>query len=135
MRNLLPAALLAASALYAQDVAGDWQGTLKAGGAELRVVFHIIKASDGKLSGTFDSLDQGARGIPIEEITLADGKLRFSSAAVNGTYEGKLNPAASTIDGKWSQGQPSFPQGGNDIPLLLPVKDAAAIRCRRQPAV
>ena len=93
------------------------------------------KASDGKLSGTFDSVDQGARGIPIEEITLADGKLRFSSAAVNGTYEGKLNPAASTIDGKWSQGQPSFPQGGNDIPLLLPVKDAAAIRCRRQPAV
>src|SRR5438445_538503 len=95
MKHLITASLLAASALYAQDVASDWKGTLKAGGAELRLVVHITKAADGKLSANLDSLDQGAMGIPINEITVADHKVKFTSAAVNGTYDGKLNPDAS----------------------------------------
>ena len=40
---------LAASALHAQDITGDWQGTLSAGGAELRLVLHIVKAPDNNL--------------------------------------------------------------------------------------
>jgi hypothetical protein len=42
--------LLISSALsQAQDIAGDWQGTLSAGGAELRLVLHIVKAPDSNL--------------------------------------------------------------------------------------
>ena len=42
--------LLISSALsQAQDIAGDWQGTLSAGGAELRLVLHIVKAPDNNL--------------------------------------------------------------------------------------
>jgi len=35
---ILVAAIMAAVAVKAADVAGDWQGTLSAGGAELRLV-------------------------------------------------------------------------------------------------
>ncbi len=100
------AALLTGRALNAQDIAGDWLGTLRAGGAELRLALHISKASDGALKATLDSIDQGANGMPVDPITLKDSKLKFTVPVVNGSYEGKINAAGSAIDGTWSQGQP-----------------------------
>jgi uncharacterized protein len=97
---------LAASALYAQEVAGDWQGTLSAGGAELRLVLHISKGDNGSLNATLDSIDQGANGIPVGPIALRDSKLSFTVGAVNGTYEGQVNADGTAINGSWSQGQP-----------------------------
>ena len=99
--------MMAAAAVHAQpDLAGDWNGTLKAGGADLRLVLHITKAAGGGLTATLDSLDQGANGIPVGPVTFADGKMSFTSDAINGKYEGKINSDATAIDGTWSQGQP-----------------------------
>jgi hypothetical protein len=42
----------------AQDIAGDWQGTLKAGAQELRVVLAIDNSTYGNWSATFSSIDQ-----------------------------------------------------------------------------
>jgi len=50
------ALLVAASLTNAQDIAGDWQGTIAAGGQELRLVLHITKAADGALKATLDSV-------------------------------------------------------------------------------
>jgi fermentation-respiration switch protein FrsA (DUF1100 family) len=99
--------LLISSALsQAQDIAGDWQGTLSAGGAELRLVLHIVKAPDSNLKATLDSVDQpGANGIPINSITLKDSKLSLDLATIHGTYEGKVAPDANTISGTWTQTQ------------------------------
>ena len=74
MRRLLVVLMLglgAAGAASAQNLAGDWQGTLKAGEAELRLVLHITKADDGSWKGTLDSVDQGANGIPVTTISLS----------------------------------------------------------------
>lgn len=100
-------AVQAASPAAAQPaIAGDWAGTLKAGPAELRLVLHITAAKDGSLSATLDSVDQGANGIPINSITLKDGKIALDVQAVHGTYEGTVNKDASEIAGTWNQGQP-----------------------------
>src|SRR5208283_765195 len=90
----------------AQDVVGEWEGTLKAGGAELRLVLHITKGEGGELKATMDSVDQGANGIPVSAITLKDSQLSLEVEAWHGTYEGKVNAAATEIEGTWSQGQP-----------------------------
>jgi pimeloyl-ACP methyl ester carboxylesterase len=90
----------------AQDLAGDWQGTLAAGGAELRLVLHIGKASDGTLKATLDSLDQHANGIPVNSISLKNSQLNLGIDAVHGTYWGKVSRDGNRIDGTWSQGQP-----------------------------
>jgi fermentation-respiration switch protein FrsA (DUF1100 family) len=104
-RVLILTLLLAASFAHTQDIAGDWQGTLSAGGTELRLVLHITKSSDGSLKATLDSIDQpGANGIPVNSITLKDSKLDLDVAAVHGTYEGKVAADAKTITGTWSQG-------------------------------
>jgi hypothetical protein len=43
-----------------RKIEGDWEGTLDAGVAKLRLVVHIVR-KDGVLSATLDSPDQGAR--------------------------------------------------------------------------
>jgi hypothetical protein len=96
-------------AARAQDIAGDWQGTLKpAAGAQLHLLIHISKTTDGSLKATMDSLDQDALGIAVSAIAVKDSKLTFTSDEVHGSYEGKVNAGASAIEGTWTQGTP-FP--------------------------
>jgi pimeloyl-ACP methyl ester carboxylesterase len=87
---------------------GDWQGTISAGGAELRVVLHISKTDDEKLNATLDSIDQpGSNGIPVTSISLKEAKLTFSAASIHAFYEGKLSADGGAIHGTWIQGQPA----------------------------
>jgi uncharacterized protein len=107
MNRIFILLLLATGLARAQDVAGDWQGTLHAGGAELRLVLHITKAADNTLKATLDSIDQpGGNGIPVSSISLKDSKLSLGIDAVHGTYEGNVAPDAQTITGTWTQANP-----------------------------
>jgi pimeloyl-ACP methyl ester carboxylesterase len=109
MKKIIIAAAVILSgvcAACAQDVAGDWQGTLHAGVADLRLVLHITKSDAGGLKATLDSVDQAANGIPVSSIVLKDSTLTLGVDAVHGTYEGKVSSDGNTIAGTWSQGQP-----------------------------
>jgi hypothetical protein len=86
------------------SLAGNWLGTLNAGGAELRLALHIIATKDGSLTATIDSLDQGVNDIPVTSVTLKDTKLSLVIDAAHGTYDGTVNKDASAIDGTWTQG-------------------------------
>ena len=96
----------AMNAVAQSQLVGDWQGTLSAGGAQLRLALHITAAKDGTLTATLDSLDQGAIGIPVSSIELRETQLTLGVPAVGGTYTGTVNKDATEIDGTWSQGQP-----------------------------
>lgn len=106
---LMLAALISIAA-HAQvstpNLVGNWQGTLKAGGAELRLVLHITEGEDGSLKATLDSIDQGANGIPVTSIVLKDLKLNLTVESIHGAYEGTVNADATEITGTWSQGPP-----------------------------
>ncbi|MBM3332521.1 alpha/beta hydrolase [candidate division WOR-3 bacterium] len=124
---VLPVALLLLFAsgckpTAAKGVAGLWQGTLKVQGTELRIVFHVNQAADGKLSATLDSPDQGATGIAVDECSFGNGKLTLAVKSIAGGFEGMLKND-STIEGKWNQ-------GGMSLPLVLKriEKVAAALR-------
>jgi hypothetical protein len=49
-----------------------------------------------------DSPDQGAMGLPVDSITLEGNKLKFTTGAVKGTYEGTVK-SNGTITGNWLQ--------------------------------
>jgi len=104
------------SAYGDQSVEGVWLGTLSFSGTELRVVFKILKAPDGKLAATLDSPDQGAKDIPVEEVVFQNGHLRLDAKSINGVFEGDMKEDNSTIEGQWSQ-------GGVSIPLALQKTD------------
>src|ERR1700689_2841846 len=108
MKKLLltaTALLFVACVAQAQDLMGDWTGTLHAGAADLRLVLHISKGDGGGLQATLDSVDQAANGIPVSSISLKDSKLSLGIDAVHGTYEGAVSSDGTTISGTWSQGQ------------------------------
>jgi CubicO group peptidase (beta-lactamase class C family) len=106
------------------QIAGDWLGTLSAGGAQLHLALHITAAPDGSLRATLDSLDQGANGIPVTAISLKDAKLNLTIDAVHGTYEGTVNKEITEIDGTWTQGQP-LPLNFNRAPAQTSAPGAA----------
>lgn len=109
MKRIVVLALLICATGYAacaQDVAGDWQGILKVGSSELRLVVHITKDDGAGLKANLDSPDQGANGIPISSISLRDSKLSFTSTTLHASYEGTVNKDATEITGTFTQGTP-----------------------------
>jgi len=74
---LLLSASLVFSAASSNDIAGNWQGTLRVGEAKLRLLFKITSAPGGAFTAKLDSLDQGARDIPIDTVTMKEHKLRM----------------------------------------------------------
>jgi len=102
----MPAILVGASSdnTKAASLAGPWLGTLKAPpSTELRVVFNLTANRDGSLSGTLDSPDQGATGIPITRVRFEDGRLHVGVESVRGSYDGALNADGSEMHGQWTQ--------------------------------
>lgn len=100
-----------------QILEGIWEGTLDANGTELRLRFNFTKNADGSITGTIDSLDQGANGIPITTISRTGDAVKVEVKAVGGSYEGTLDKEASAMKGTWSQ-------GGGSLPLTIQRKKA-----------
>src|SRR5208337_867150 len=69
---------------------GDWIGTLEAPGQKLRLALHVSQVPNGALRATFDSLDQHASGIPVDDLRLDLNMVRFSLRQAGATFQGKL---------------------------------------------
>ena len=88
------------------DIAGDWRGAIAVPQQTLRSVLHVTTNSAGELSATFDSLDQGAKGIPCSNVVLTGRDLTFEIPIVHGHYKGEVSADGKTIRGIWNQGTP-----------------------------
>ncbi len=88
--------------------AGFWLGTLKVGAVELRLGL-VIEAKGDDLTGKMDSLDQGAKDIPLDEVTFKDGKFAFAAKKLTMTYEGTLSDDGQSIKGDFTQGALKLP--------------------------
>jgi len=115
----------AAPAQSTADVQGTWLGTLDAGGVRLRVAFEISNAASG-LTATMDSLDQGAKGIPVAAVNYRRPALTMAVTAIGGTYRGELAADGETISGTWSQ-------GGALLPLVLKRVKQTELPAPRRP--
>ena len=94
---------------FAQDLAGDWQGTLKEGPQEIRAIVRIASSDSGGLEATLFSIDQSPdRGIGMsaDSVSLDGPTIRFAISQIRGSFEGKLSDDATSISGTWTQGQP-----------------------------
>ena len=95
--------------LNAQEIVGQWNGVLKVSGAQLSLVFHITKTTDG-FNSTMDSPDQKAFGIPITKTSFENSKIKFEITNANIEYNGELKE--NEITG-------FFKQNGQEFPLNL----------------
>lgn len=92
----------------AEAVTDTWQGTLAAGGANLRLIFHL-RFADGALTGTMDSPDQGQSDLPLSTVAFDGTTLRIDLTYVGAYFEGTLADDGSSIEGSWNQGGAAFP--------------------------
>ena len=88
---------------------GVWEGLLDAGAAQLRLVFHVERGDGAELSGSLDSPDQGASGIPATSVSVDERSLTFTIASLQATFEGVLSEDGSQIEGTFSQGPARLP--------------------------
>lgn len=95
------------SGLCSQNIEGDWYGTLTVGYQSLRLRFTINSGFDGKLSGTMDSFDQSAMGIPLDTVTFGNNLLRFVLNSIS--FEFKGIPVSDSIKGVIRQFNQTFP--------------------------
>jgi hypothetical protein len=98
-----------AMVLQAQDISGDWQGTLKAGAQELRILLQIAKSDHGEWSATMVSIDQSPDpgiGTPATSFSLDGSRIQFAIGTLRGRYDGKLSADGASISGTWTQGRP-----------------------------
>jgi uncharacterized protein len=128
MRTLLLIVLMGLTIMTANaqsGPAGDWLGTLNAGGASLRIVFHIEIAGGGGFTSSLDSPDQGAFGIPVNQTTYEAGVLTLALPPLGAAFEGRLDETGATLEGTWSQ-------GGGSLPLVLERTEAVPVLNRPQ---
>ena len=103
---------------------GDWEGTLDAGAAKLKLVIHVVRKGE-QLTATLDSPDQGATGLPIESISVKDGSIQLEMKSLGATYKGNFSSDGSRIEGEFTQVGQAFALNltrvdkGNTKPGLL----------------
>ncbi len=83
-------------------------------GGSLNLIFNLGN-KDGSGTGTIDSPDQGAMGIPMSEISAGENSIKIGVKAVGGEYQGKLSEDGKTLTGEWSQ-------SGSTLALVLKKK-------------
>ncbi len=98
---------------------GVWEGSLHAGGAELKLILHVRRAPDGALAATVDSPNQNAAGLKVDAIDIDGDGMRFEMAALAAVFEGTSDGLGTTI----TRG---FTQGGTTLPLVLRWQETAS---------
>ena len=106
-------------------IEGIWEGKLKVPVAEFRIVFKISKNSEGILSATLDSPDQGVTDLPVEEVIFKDHTLCLKLKSAGAVFEGKVSEDFLVIEGEWKQ-------AGQTLPLTVQRVDKAVEILRPQ---
>jgi uncharacterized protein len=105
---LLPCAGVASGQLTGVPQ-GTYSGTLQAGEAQLHLLLHLSKGTNGALRATLDSLEQGVFAIEATSASFANFSLKLELGSVGARFEGKVTPDHEIISGNWSQGNVSIP--------------------------
>lgn len=106
---LLLLTVLSGTTLLAQDISGNWQGSLQPPqGSALRLVLKISLEND-HLKALAYSIDRNPQPIPANAITRDGPTIKISFSAIAGGYEGKLNADGNSIAGTWRQDSLSTP--------------------------
>jgi hypothetical protein len=91
------------------DLQGAWQGALKVGNTELRLNLRIAEPAPGTFHAQMDSVDQGARNLPVTSLTYHQPAIRFEMNAINGVFEGNLGGRGDQLTGTWTQAGKKLP--------------------------
>jgi hypothetical protein len=85
------------------EITGDWKAVLEFNATKLRLLLHVTKAESG-LQASFDSLDQGALGLPVDSIRRDGARLHLDMSKLGARFDGDWNASTLQFEGQWMQG-------------------------------
>lgn len=101
------------------NLAGDWKGTVDAGGSTFHVAWHAVAAPDGTLTSTLDNIDENVFGIKVKSLSLKGTDLTMTvddtinvngqDIPIRGEVAGKISPDGNKLSGTWTQTDPEQP--------------------------
>ena len=98
-------AIFFAASLHAQDITGNWQGTITSPqGKPFRMVMQVTHDDSGALKARIYSIDQSPEGDWADSITVQDSTVKFVIGMIQLSFEGKLSADRNSITGTWTQG-------------------------------
>ena len=104
---------------------GVWEGPLKVGPVELLLAFHLSSDKDGAWKASMDSIDQGAIGIPCDNVKVDGKKVTIELGKLKAQFEGTSSTNNTVLKG-------TFTQRGMKFPLSLNRVEKASTRKRPQ---
>ena len=115
MLGMVALAALFVPTLYAQsaaapapgDLSGNWQGTIKAGGKDVRIVVKIAKA-DKAWTATLFNADQASQSLNASSVSLDGSTFKFKIDLMSANYEGKLDANGKSMAGHGSRAHRPF---------------------------
>jgi hypothetical protein len=124
---LLATLWLAAALAPAQEISGDWHGSVEvANDAPLRLALHIASPN----TASVDSADEGVTALPVDSIRVDGATLQFEIKGIAGVYQGKINADGSRITGTWNQDGGVWPldweKGEDPANITRPIPDGEA---------
>ena len=124
LKSFIPAAMVCAALIIVSQpclaqpssgsgLAGNWQGTLSAGGAKVRMTLNVKQESAGQITATLDLPDNGASGLAVEHVSFADRILSFDvNIGAPSRFEGIISRDGTEVVGH-------LEQGGEFLPMAL----------------
>lgn len=108
MRKIILVLFISCATLagVAQDINGQWKGTLDIQGFKLRLVFNITEKVGG-YTATLDSPDQKTYGMACNSTIFDNGTVEINITSIKAQYKGTLN--GDTIKGTFTQQGMGFP--------------------------
>lgn len=92
--------------VHAQDIVGQWQGTLQSDHPR-RMVLNVSHDSTGKLQAYFVAIDESPEHDQATAISMSHGEVNASAAWES--YHGKLSEDGGRITGTWTSGSSQLP--------------------------
>ena len=93
------------------SIAGHWEGTIQLPGTSLTILIDFSSKSDGSWGGAISIPAQGAKELPLSNITIHGEEATFDLPGVPGEpkFKGKLMDGATKIAGDFVQSGQTFP--------------------------
>jgi uncharacterized protein (TIGR03435 family) len=98
--------LMSGAALQAQELVGQWQGTLHQGNNDLRLIMKVFKGDNSALKADFFAVDHPGQPIHATSITRDGTSIKIAINMMGVNYEGALSADGKTINGTWTQANP-----------------------------
>jgi hypothetical protein len=102
---LMLAGLAAAQSTDPKPFLGNWKGTLSIAGQELQIGLNFSLDANKKIQGTFDSITQGATGLPLSKFEIKDKTMTFVLENVPGSpsFKGTVDATGKKMTGDFTQ--------------------------------